>query len=105
MITLADALAMTPDLRRGLLKLDTQGTELRLLRGNVESLDRFPALQVEVAFKRLYEGAETFEVVLPQLAAWGYELCALFPNNHGHFPHLLESDAFFLRKEHLPALS
>jgi FkbM family methyltransferase len=103
-ITLADALGMAPDLQRGLLKLDTQGTELRLLRGNVASLDRFPALQVEVAFKRLYEGEETFEAVLSQLAAWGYELCALFPNNHGHFPHLLESDALFLRKEHLPAL-
>lgn len=103
-ITLADAVAMAPDMRRGLLKLDTQGTELRLLAGGLESLQRFPAVQMEVAFKALYEGEETFETVVRRLDAWGYELCALFPNNHGHFPHLVEMDSIFLRRDCMPAL-
>lgn len=103
-ITLGDAVADAPSFARGLLKLDTQGTELRLLRGGAESLCRFPAVQLEVGFRALYEGEGTYAEVVEQLEAWGYRLCALFPNNQGHFPHLLEMDAIFLRKEFLPEL-
>jgi FkbM family methyltransferase len=103
-ITLADAVAAAPSFSRGLLKLDTQGTELRLLRGGVDSLSVFPAIQTEVGFQSLYEGESSYAEVVDQLDQWGYKLCALFPNNQGHFPHLLEMDAIFLRKEFLPEL-
>ena len=103
-ITLAGAIEGAPSFSRGLLKLDTQGTELRLLRGGVESLVRFPAVQLEVGFRALYEGESTYHEVMEQFKEWGYELCALFPNNHGHFPHLLEMDAIFLRREFIPEL-
>ena len=103
-ITLPDAVMQAPDFSRGLLKLDTQGTELRLLRGGVDALAKFPAIQMEVGFQTLYEGEAHYEEVVSQLDQWGYRLCALFPNNLGHFPHLLEMDAVFLRKEHFPEL-
>ncbi|KAF0162134.1 MAG: FkbM family methyltransferase [Rhodocyclaceae bacterium] len=103
-ITLRDAVIQAPRFARGLLKLDTQGTELRLLRGGVDSLSHFPAIQMEVGFQMLYEGEGRYTEVVDQLDEWGYRLSALFPNNQGHFPHLLEMDAVFLRKEHFPEL-
>lgn len=103
-VTLEDAVAETPNFTRGLLKLDTQGTELRLLHSGVGLLRRFPAIQLEVGFQTLYEGEGRYDEVVRQLEEWGYRLSALFPNNHGHFPHLLEMDAIFLRKECFPEL-
>ncbi len=103
-ITLLDAVRQAPRFANGLLKLDTQGTELRLLRGGVNSLSHFPAIQMEVGFQMLYEGEGRYTEVVEQLDEWGYRLSALFPNNQGHFPHLLEMDAIFLRKERFPEL-
>lgn len=104
-ITLADAVREAPPFARGLLKLDTQGNELRILRGGADSLARFPAIQLEVGFQLLYEGESGFSQMVEALEGWGYRLCALFPNNEGHFPHLLEMDALFLRQEFFPELS
>lgn len=103
-ITLADAVDALGDFSRGLLKLDTQGNEMRILRACPESLERFPAVQMEVGFQALYEGAEPFHEVVAAFEQWGYRLSALFPNNRGHFPHLLEMDALFLRTPFFPAL-
>lgn len=104
-ITLREAVDAAPAFERGLLKLDTQGSEMRILRAGLESLPRFPAIQIEVGFQTLYEGEEDFHQVLAAFEHWGYRLCALFPNNQGHFPHLLEMDALFLRREFLPPLA
>lgn len=103
-ITLRDAVMQVPSFSRGLLKLDTQGTELRLLRGGVDALPYFHAIQMEVGFQMLYEGEVHYTEVVDQLDKWGYRLSALFPNNQGHFPYLLEMDAVFLRKEHFTEL-
>lgn len=103
-ITLGDAVRDAPGFARGLLKLDTQGNELRILLGGLDALAVFPAIQLEVGFDLLYEGGSSFSQTVDQLDGWGYRLCALFPNNEGHFPHLLEMDAIFLRKEFFPEL-
>lgn len=103
-ITLADAVDALGPFSRGLLKLDTQGNEMRILRASPDSLARFPVVQMEVGFQALYEGAEPFNEVVAAFAQWGYRLSALFPNNRGHFPHLLEMDALFLRASCFPAL-
>lgn len=103
-ITLADAIRKVAPFKHGLLKLDTQGTELRILQGGIESLTHFPAIQLEVGFQSLYEGEASFSEVFDAMKSWGYELCALFPNNQGHFPHMVEMDAIFLRNELLPEL-
>lgn len=103
-VTLATAVAEAPAFSNGLLKLDTQGTELAIMRGGVEVLPRFVAIQMELGFHALYEGAGTFVSALDALDSWGYRLCALFPNNEGHFPHLIETDALFMRKDAIPDL-
>lgn len=104
-ITLRDAVEAAPAFARGLLKLDTQGSEMRILRASVEALARFPAVQIEIGFQTLYDGEEDFHQVQAAFEAWGYRLCALFPNNRGHFPHLLEMDALFLRQACFPPLA
>lgn len=104
-LTLQQAVDAAPAFARGLLKLDTQGSEMRILRAGAEALARFPAVQIEVGFQTLYEGEEDFPQVLAAFEAWGYRLCALFPNNRGHFPHLLEMDAIFLRQAYFPPLA
>lgn len=103
-ITLTEAVHEAPAFARGLLKLDTQGNELRILRGGADVLALFPVIQLEVGFQLLYEGQVEFSQAVVELDAWGYRLSALFPNNEGHFPHLLEMDAVFLRKEFFPGL-
>lgn len=102
-IALDDAVSEVPPFSRGLLKLDTQGNELRILRGAKHALHHFPAIQLEVGFQPLYEGAAGFDEAVQTLNDLGYALCALFPNNYGHFPYLLEMDAIFLRRELYPA--
>jgi FkbM family methyltransferase len=104
-VTLPDAVANMPTFRCGLLKLDTQGTELAILEAGQRVLPRFGAVLVEVGFARLYEGEPAFDDVRQAMAAWGYSLSGLFPNNHGHFPSLLQMDALFIRTDRLPTIT
>jgi FkbM family methyltransferase len=103
-ITLGDAVRKVSPFSKGLLKLDTQGTELRILQGGVDSLSRFSAIQLGIGFQSLYEGEGSFGEIVDAKKFWGHGLSALFPNNQGHFPHLLEMDAIFLRNELFPEL-
>lgn len=66
---------------------------IALLRQASRSLDRIARL-----------GKHRFVRVVRQLEEWGYRLSVLFLNNHGHFSHLLEMDAIFLRKDCFPKL-
>lgn len=104
-ITLSDAARMAGDCSHTLLKLDTQGTELRILRGGAQVLAQFPAIQLELGLHQLYQGESGYREVIDALDGWGFALAGLFPNNLGHFPHLLESDAVFLRADLLPELT
>lgn len=103
--TLERVIGDNHDFKSALLKLDTQGTELRILRGGQHALQRLDAIQLEVGFQRLYQNEALFEEVLGQMREWGFEMCSLFPNNRGHFPHLLEMDSVFIRRELLPRLN
>ena len=103
-ITLGTAIQKAGSFNKRLLKLDTQGTELRILQGGVDSLPKFSAIQLEVGFQSLYEGEASFGEIVNAMESWGYRISALFPNNQGHFPHLVEMDAIFLRNELFPEL-
>jgi FkbM family methyltransferase len=56
------------------LKLDTQGSELDILRGAVNSLERTRHVEVEVAFNELFEGGPLFGEVDAFLRAQGFAL-------------------------------
>jgi len=80
------------------LKLDTQGFDLEVARGAGAAIERFRALQTEVAFKPLYEGAPDHAISIPAFRALGFEPSAIFPNNPDHFPLMYEFDCHMIAR-------
>lgn len=76
-------------------KIDTQGSEQAIIEGAGKALSQISALQLELSFKRIYDGAWLFEQALARLNSLGFELSALFPNTPPPFPHLIEMDGIF----------
>jgi len=64
---------------RALLKLDTQGWDLEVLRGAEMTLARVVAVQIELALVPLYEGAPTYLEALHKLEDLGYVPTGFFP--------------------------
>jgi len=90
------------------LKLDTQGSELDVLRGAQETLQRYViGVQVEVEFSRLYESQPLFRDVDAFLAERGFTLFKLrragwVRQGYRTWPHLsagqvMFADALYLR--------
>jgi FkbM family methyltransferase len=100
---LVQRIGLTGTDRSVYLKLDTQGTELDVLAGAQALLPRVAAIQTEIGLKTIYAGAPSAQAVMAHVQSLGFELAALFPNNEGHFPRLLELDAIFIHGSLLPA--
>lgn len=84
--------------RQVLLKSDTQGHDLEVLHGATRSLAHCRAVQVEVAFRALYEDAPSYQATFEFLASAGFQVGGLFPISFDrHHLALIEADAFFIR--------
>ena len=86
---------------RPLLKMDTQGHDVRIARAASDVLDQFVALQSELAIVPIYKNAPLMSEALQFYQERGFILSALVPNNAGHFPHLIEIDCVMLNKRFL----
>ena len=86
-----------------MLKLDTQGLDGELLRANEGLLERFSVIQVELSFEAIYEGSDDWKMVVDLLEKQGFFIAAIFPNNAGHFPRLIEQDALFVNERLISA--
>jgi FkbM family methyltransferase len=64
---------------RVLLKIDTQGSDQRVVEGALGVLDRVHALQVEVPLKPIYDEMSPLPDLLGFLGELGYELTGVFP--------------------------
>ena len=62
-----------------LLKIDTQGYELEVLKGALRLLERVVGLQIELSFTALYEGQPLYRSVLDWLSDRGFNLWGLIP--------------------------
>jgi FkbM family methyltransferase len=82
-----------------MLKLDTQGTELSILRAGSSVLKRFCVIQSEVSFRSIYQNGASFHEVSSFLEEAGFRIGAIFANNSGHFPRLYDADAIFVRAD------
>jgi FkbM family methyltransferase len=89
------------------LKLDTQGTELDILKGAVQTLDGVFALDVEVEFQPLYRGQPLFGSVDEFLRGRGFECFDLSPRywkrsagrHYGaHKGQIIFAEALYLRR-------
>ena len=84
---------------RILLKVDTQGFELAVLRGADKSLQRIDLVQLEVSFVELYEGGAKYHEVMRLMDEQGFDLVGIslsqFEERSTQF---LQADALFVRR-------
>lgn len=80
------------------LKLDTQGTELAILRGADEVLRHVELIEVELSLVPLYRGGPVFDEVASYLRERGFRLISLEGvDEERDTGHMLQVDAIFLR--------
>jgi FkbM family methyltransferase len=97
---LATTLALDP--ARTLLKIDTQGFDLSVLKGAGEMLHRFAAVQTELSFHPIYVGQPSVTEVHSLLVSEGFKLCGLAPGFTDFSTNtLMEADGIYAnaRKE------
>jgi len=82
-----------------LLKTDTQGHDLEVLKGGGELLKRANVVMTEASAEVIYEGAPFFAEVLKYLEKNGFEPSGFYPiSNRLDTLAMIEFDAFFVRK-------
>ncbi|MBI11103.1 MAG: hypothetical protein CMM55_16425 [Rhodospirillaceae bacterium] len=81
------------------LKIDTQGSELEVIRGAERLLHRIVAIQLEMSLLPLYEGEKVYLVLLNELDRLGFDLHLVLP---GYFSRALgqqlQFDGLFVRR-------
>ena len=81
-----------------MLKIDTQGFELEVLKGADECLGQICALQLELSLSPLYAGAPLFEEVIAFARSQGFAPYWFFPGFWNVKTHQqLQMDGLFLR--------
>jgi FkbM family methyltransferase len=81
-----------------LIKIDTQGYEMEVLKGATGLLPRTVALQMELSLAVLYAGAPSFVEMIEYVNGLGFELFSLVPGfKNAHTGRLLQMDGFFVR--------
>lgn len=96
---LIDELLAPYALSRPFLKMDTQGHDRSVCEGASASLPRMLGVQTELAVRPLYAGATGYRDMIAYLEARGFVPNAMFANNKGHFPLLVEMDGIFIRRD------
>ena len=99
MMTLDDlAPTVIPSSGAIMLKVDTQGYEMEVLKGATSTLQRTVALQLELSLTPLYEGAPTLLEMVSFMRDRGYELFSIVPGFHDRQSgRLLQVDGYFVR--------
>jgi FkbM family methyltransferase len=87
------------EFQRPFLKMDTQGYDVEIVDNSKSIMTEFIGLQSELAIKKLYKSSVDFQEALHLYTECGFTLSALFPNNAGHFPLLIELDCLMLRSD------
>lgn len=82
---------------RGLIKLDTQGSELLILKGGVNFLHqahpRF--ILIECSIQQYNKGAPLASEVIAQMVEYGYVIVDVLDLNYDSYGHLLQTDLLF----------
>jgi FkbM family methyltransferase len=84
---------------RVLLKIDTQGFEMKVLQGAQKVLREIELVQVECSFVPLYEGAVLIEEMIAFLRGAGFDPIETMPAfHHRDSAHLMQADILFARR-------
>jgi FkbM family methyltransferase len=98
---LDDLVAAIPALggaKRALLKTDTQGFDLEVIRGAPEFLSQTVAIQIELSVLPIYAEAPTYHDVIEELHALGFDLSGMFPVTLDPDLRVIEFDGIFVRR-------
>jgi FkbM family methyltransferase len=94
--TICDAL-FARGLDRLMLKIDTQGSELSVLKGAADLLPEIRLLELELSFAPVYVGQPLFDEVYAFLRSHGFRIIALEPGYSDPLTeHVLQVDAILL---------
>lgn len=80
-----------------LLKTDTQGYDLHVLRGAERTLRKVSVLLSELAIQPIYEGASVASEIQEYVTSRGFQVGGIFPVSFASDLSLIEADAFFVR--------
>lgn len=98
--------AIVPPAGKLLLKIDTQGYEMEVLKGATALLQRVVAVQLELSLTPLYEGSPTLLDMVAFLTAAGFDLFNIVPEfADRRTGRLLQANGFFVRSEPRPAMT
>lgn len=84
--------------RKILLKMDTQGYDLEVLKGATNSLKHIVSIQSEISFQPLYEGMPHYLETLETLEKYGYSAAAMSTVGKSKDLSIIEMDCLFIRK-------
>lgn len=85
---------------RVFLKCDTQGFDLKVIAGAALSLPAIMALQIELSFKPIYEGAPAYADVLERMTDLGFDVTGVFPVRHDEVGRIVNFDCVMLNSRH-----
>lgn len=79
------------------LKCDTQGFDLEVMRGAPDLMSKLKALQFEVSFRRIYEGAPSYLEALRTVEGFGFAVSGFFPVVADRELRAIEMDCVMVR--------
>lgn len=80
------------------LKLDTQGYDLNVFRGSLNSLGRIEAVQTELSLIHVYKEMLSPYVVLDEFHRQGYYISGMYPINRDESMAVIEYDCVMVKK-------
>ena len=84
--------------QRALLKTDTQGFDLEVIRGARAFLARTIAIQIELSVLPIYADAPPYQEVIGELHSLGFDLSGMFPVTLDSDLRVIEFDGVFVRR-------
>ena len=84
---------------RILLKSDTQGYDLEVIRGAAPALQRIAGLQIEVSLCPIYQGQPDWRAIVDFLGRYGFEIHFVIPGYYSKaHRRMMEIDLVFFRE-------
>jgi FkbM family methyltransferase len=84
--------------RRPYLKLDTQGFDIEVLEGALQSLAGIPALQSEASVIGIYKGMPGYMETIRYLGGRGFDITGLYPVSRDRSLRLIEFDCVMINR-------
>ena len=87
--------------RRPYLKLDTQGFDLQVMQGGLDSLCEIVGFQTEASIRPIYEGMPDYRDAIRFGNERGFEISGMFPVSLDNALRMIEFDCVFVNGQKL----